>query len=653
MNILDEIKQRFAASLAEITSDAAGALELIRPTQDAKFGDYQANCAMPLAKQLKEPSRDVAAKILEQLDVSELCESAEIAGPGFINLKLRDDWLATHVAKLETDERFGVSEAERLTYVVDYSSPNVAKSMHVGHIRSTVIGDALCRILRFLGHQVIADNHLGDWGTQFGMIIYGYKHFLDEPAYAQEPIVELGRLYRFVRRVMDYHAAVNSVESAEAQLAQAEETAKAAEAAVASAEKKDKKLAKAAKRARAAVGTAQANLDGLHAKIEAVREEPELLQVCEQHATINEAVLLETAKLHEGDDQALTLWNEILPKCREEIQSIYDRLDIQFDVELGESFYHDRLAHVVQSLTERGLAIESQGAMCIFLDDFEAPMIIRKKDGAFLYATTDLATVQYRMETWSPDVILYVVGAPQAEHFDKLFTVCRLWGYDQVDLRHIAFGSVLGSDGKVFRTRSGDTVGLEGLLDDAVQEALAVVSGNDDAKKSGAELSDSQRQHIAEVIGHAAVKYADLSQNRVSDYVYDKQKMVALRGNTATYLQYAYARAINILAKADVDLSAHASEPIGIEHEKERQLALTLLRFPEACAEVTADYKPNVLAAYLFELASQFAEFYTACPVLKAENDAVQRSRLRLCQLVGRGLKLGLSLLGIQVVERM
>ena len=322
--------------------------------------------------------------------------------------------------------------------------------------------------------------------------------------------------------------------------------------------------------------------------------------------------------------------------------------------ELGESFYHDRLAGVVEDLTKKGMATESEGAICVFLDDFEAPMLVRKNDGAFLYATTDLATIQYRMEKWSPDAILYVVDFRQGEHFQKLFAVARKWGHDQVELKHVEFGTVLGNDGRPFKTRSGDTVGLESLLDAAVARAKQVVSDNDDSKRKGPELSEQQRDHIANVIGHAAIKYADLSQNRASDYVFSEDKMVALKGNTATYLQYSYARAKNIMARAEFDATtASRDTPIELDDPKERQLALALLRFPEACDEVLVDYRPNQLTTYVYELATLFSEFYEACPVLKADTDAQRINRLRMCDLVARTLKLALSLLGIQVVEKM
>ena len=437
------------------------------------------------------------------------------------------------------------------------------------------------------------------------------------------------------------------IEQLESQLTQARAAAEAAP--------KDKKLKKSSAKLQDQLATARTDLNNVREKIAQVEQTADQMTLVKQHADIQRAVLQETLKLHTGDADNLELWKDFLPKCRDDIQRIYDRLDVKFDVELGESFYHDQLSGVVEDLSGRGLAQESEGALCVFLDGFAAPMIVRKQDGAFLYATTDLATIAYRMRKWSPDAILYVVDFRQGEHFDKLFAVARRWGYTDVELRHIEFGTVLGEDGKPFRTRAGDTVGLEALLDAAVARARQVVSGNDDAKPTGPELSDSQRDHVANVVGHAAIKYADLSQNRASDYVYSEEKMVALKGNTATYLQYSYARVINIFSRGKVDLEALRTDSTApqLDHEKERQLAVALLRFPEACDEVLVDYRPNQLTSYLFQLATVFSEFYESCPVLKADSAAAHTSRLKLCDLVARTLRLGLSLLGIQVVDKM
>ena len=533
MNVISELKNRFRASLANLVDDPTELLAMIRPAQDTKFGDYQANCAMPLGKKLGKPPREIAEQIIASVDIDDLCEPPEIAGPGFINLKLRTDWLTTQIEKARHDERIGVTPvAEPRTYIVDYSSPNVAKPMHVGHIRSTVIGDALCRILKFAGHNAISDNHLGDWGTQFGMIIYGYRNFVDADAYKAAPVKELGRLYRAVRQIMDTLDARDAIPALTEKLS-------AQEAALATLRENEpddkgaaKKHRKEIRKAEGKLSDDQKKLQGYQDKVAGAESDAELSQRVAEHANIRTAVLEETARLHEGDAENIALWKDFLPKCRTDIQRIYDRLGVTFDHELGESFYHDRLGAVVESLEAKGLATESEGATCVFMDEFETPMIVRKSDGAFLYATTDLATVQYRMDTFKPDAILYVVDFRQGEHFEKFFAASRKWGYPDIELKHVSFGTVLGDDGKPFKTRSGDTVGLDSLLDEAEARALKVVCESDDGKPNGPEWDQQQREHIARVIGIAALKYADLSQNRESDYVFSYDKMLALTGNT-------------------------------------------------------------------------------------------------------------------------
>jgi len=657
MSILIEIRRRFRAALDSLVDDSADLLELIRPAQDARFGDYQANCAMPLGKQMGQSPRDVAAAIVERLDIEDMCLAPEIAGPGFINLRLKDQWLAAELARRVNDERLGVPPVARArTYVIDYSSPNVAKPMHVGHIRSTVIGDALARTLRFLGHRAITDNHLGDWGTQFGMIIYGYKHFRDEAAYQREPVTELGRLYKLVNQLVDYCETRRAMPDLERQLAE-REAALAGQRPLLAGDDKSlrKKAEKAIRKLESQVQEARDELAAAQRKIQAIDTSPVLSRLAAQHPSIAEAALQETAKLHAGDPENLALWHEFLPRCRLDIQRIYDRLDIRFDYEYGESFYHGQLAGVVEEFRQRGLARDSEGAVCVFLDGFDAPMIIQKRDGAFLYATTDLATIEYRMKTWNPDAILYVVDHRQSEHFDKLFSAARLWGCQQVELQHISFGTVMGEDGKPYKTRSGDTVGLEGLLDEAVSKAYAVVCANDDAKPGGPELSEDDRRHIAHVVGHAAIKYADLSQNRTSDYVFSFDKMVALEGNTATYMQYSYARTQSIFAKGKVDLGAlrRAADQLALQEPAERALGLKLLQFAEALQDTVADYRPSQLTSYLFDLAKSFSEFYHQCPVLTADTETLRISRLLLCGLTGRTIRQGLDLLGIHVVDKM
>ncbi len=604
MSILAELKDRFRRALVDLpdvdlAEDVEELLELIRRSTDPRFGDYQANFAMPLGKRLSRPPREVAAQIVEHLEVDDLCDPPEIAGPGFINLRIKNRCLAERLAAAVGDQRLGIPAAARpRTYVIDYSAPNVAKPMHVGHIRSTVIGDALYKILSFLGHQTISDNHLGDWGTQFGMIIYGFRHFLDEQAYQRDPVGELARLYQLVRQLMDYHA-------------------------------KDQPAA--------------------------VHGDPTLSRLAAEHKDIGSAVLAETASLHEGDEQNVRLWREFMPACQQEIDRIYQRLGVRFDYTLGESFYNDRLQAIVDDLLARGIARESEGAVCVFLEGHEIPMLVRKQDGAFLYATSDLATVRYRMEHFNPDAILYVVDHRQALHFEHLFATARLMGYGDVELTHVSFGTVLGEDGRPFKTRSGETVGLEGLLDEAVHRAAQIVAAGDDAKPGGPELSADERKRIAEIVGIGALKYADLSQNRTSDYLFSYDKMLAMNGNTATYMQYAYARVRSIFAKgsADVEALRTSGTPILLDSPAERALGLQLLRMAEALDLAVLDYRPNQLTNYLFELADCYSTFYESCPVLKAETDAVRQSRLLLCDLTARTICKGLELLGIDVVERM
>ncbi len=657
MNILTELRSRFRHVLAELVADPTELLTMIRPAQDAKFGDYQANVAMPLGKQLGKAPREIAALLCDRLDLRDICEPPEIAGPGFINLRLREDWLVEWSNHAARDPRVGVAESPaRRTYVLDYSSPNVAKPMHVGHIRSTVIGDSLCRTLRFLGHRVISDNHLGDWGTQFGMIIYGYKHFVNREAYAVAPVAELGRLYKLVQQLIEYHTAKKTLPELERELARSAEAVAAGQTATRSGDAAaDKKAQKALVKLQEKALAARESLTAAQARIAALERNPQLRVTAAEHTAIAEAVLEETAKLHAGDPENRRLWEEFLPQCRQEIQKLYDRIGVTFDVEYGESFYHDRLAAVVDEFQKRSLAQVSEGAVCVFLDGFDTPMIIRKKDGAYLYATTDLATIQYRMQTWHPDVILYVVDHRQGEHFDKLFAAARLCGYPEVELCHISFGTVLGDDGKPFKTRSGDTVGLEALLDEAVDRALAVVSANDEAKPQGPELSSSERLQVAQTIGHGAIKYADLAHNRTSDYHFSYDKMLALNGNTAAYMQYSYARVNGIFSKGAVDIQALRSgtAAIRLNEPAERALALELLRFSDALTDMLDDYRPNQLTNYLFALTKVFFTFYEQCPVLKADVEEIRMSRLLLCDWTARTIQRGLDLLGINVVERM
>jgi arginyl-tRNA synthetase len=658
MNILAELQHRFRAALAELVDDPAEFLAMIRPSGDPKFGDYQANFAMPLGKRLSRPPRDVAADVVAKLKVDDFCDPPEVAGPGFINLRVKDAWLAEQAQRALRSERLNVEPvAAPRTYVLDYSSPNVAKSMHVGHIRSTVIGDSLKRTLKFLGHRVISDNHIGDWGTQFGMIIYGYKHIRDEAAYQADPVTELGRLYRLVSKLVSHIESKQSLPAAREQLAkQSAEVAR--QAAAVAAQPADKTAAKSLRRAEGNLKELAAALAAREAAIAEIDSDPELSKLVAAHPTIDRAVLAETAKLHHGDEENLRLWHEFLPPCLVSVERIYRRLDVTFDETLGESFYHDRLASVVDEMIERGIARESDGAICVFLDDQPAPLVIRKQDGAFLYGTTDLATIQYRVETWQPDAILYVVDHRQSLHFEQLFSAASKWGYDHLELVHISFGTVLGDDGKPFKTRSGDTVGLEGLLDEAVRRAREVGTANEDSAASGdksAARGAATAESVAERIGIGALKYADLAANRTSDYTFSYDRMLAMNGNTATYMQYAYARVSSIFAKGDVDIESlrTSGAAIALAHPAERALAIGLLQFSEALDSTVAEYRPHLLTAYLFEVANRYSTFFEQCPVLKAPDEATRNSRLLICDLTARTLRQGLELLGIQVVEKM
>lgn len=659
MNILATLRDRFAKALAALgiaEGETPELLAMVLPSQGAKHGDYQANVAMPLGKRLGKPPRDIAAELIRLVEVADLCEPPEIAGPGFINLRLKDDWLAKQVSAASADvDRIGVARVgQPRTIVVDFSSPNVAKPMHVGHIRSTVIGDALYRILKFIGHRTISDNHLGDWGTQFGMIIYGYKHFVDRAALAKKPVDELTRLYKLVNSLVEYHETRNEkIPALEKRIAEGEQQLpKLREEPAPKDPKAAKQAAKRLSQIEGQLNELRAELDSLLGKVAAVEGDPPLRQLTVEHANIGQRVLQETALLHSGDPTNVELWRQFLPACLLEIEAVYKRVGVTFDHTLGESFYQDRLRGVVKDLTDKGLARESDGAICVFLDGYDIPMIVQKQDGAFLYATTDLATIQYRMREWRPDAILYVVDRRQSLHFEQLFKAAQLWGHDDVELQHIAFGTVLGEDGRPFKTRSGKSVGLGSVLDEAVDRAYTIVSQNDNARPEPL-LSEEDRRHVAERIGIGAIKYADLSHNRTSDYVFSYEKMLAMNGNTATYMQNSYARVRSIFGKAGIDAAGLPHGSILLSTPNERALAIALVQLPEALDRVVSDYRPNHLAAHLFEIATRYSDFYENCPVLRAETEELRNSRLLLCDLTARTLKLGLNLLGIDVVERM
>jgi len=541
------------------------------PTADPRFGDYQSNVAMVLGKKNRIAPKGLAEQISRDVDVRDLCEPPEVEGPGFINFRLTTGFLARGVAVMFQDRRLGVGVAKhREQIIIDFSSPNVAKPMHVGHIRSTILGDCLARIARFLGHEVITDNHIGDWGTQFGRVIYGWKHFLDEAALEKNAIAELVRLYR---------------------------------------------------------------------KVSALEQTDEVIRRASRE---------ELVKLQQGDAENMAIWRRIVELSWREFQKLYELLGIHFDERLGESSYNDALAPLCDRLAAAGVAEMSEGALCIFFRDIPAladkPIIIRKNDGGFLYATTDLATIEYRVKRWNPSAIWYVVGAPQSLHFQQIFAAAHRMGVTS-DLQHIAFGSILAEDRKIMRTRSGETVGLAELLEEAIERAGAIVA----EKKP--DLDRKEAEEIARTIGLGAVKYAELSQHRMTDYVFSWDKMLSFQGNTAPYLQNAYVRIRSIFRKLGEGFDA--PEILTLEAPEERALAIRLLRFGEIVPLVLEDFRPNLLANYLYDLAITFHAFYEACPVLKADGVERRGSRLVLCDVTAQVLSTGLGLLGVNCPERM
>ena len=542
----------------------------VESAADLRFGDYQSNAAMILAKRLRTNPREFAAKLIEVMELGDLAV-ADIAGPGFINFRVTHSAWSKRMSALLGDDRLGVALASPVqTIVVDFSAPNVAKPMHVGHIRSTIIGDSLSRIARFLGHEVITDNHIGDWGTQFGMIIHGWKTVLKESDLEADPVAELLRVYRTV--------------------------------------------------------------NALCGKDDAVRE------TCKQ----------ELVKLQGGDAENLKIWEKCVDLSKQGLQGIYDRLDVGFDHWYGESFYNDRLAPLVDEMLESGVARESEGAVCVFFDGDakldDKPAIVRKADGGFLYATTDLATIDFRVQQWHADQIWYVVGAPQQLHFQQIFEATRKRGQNP-SMHHIAFGSILGEDRKLMKTRSGDNVQLVDVLDEAVERADRVIG------EKNPDMDPAERAEVASIVGIGSVKFAELSQHRMTDYVFSWDRMLALQGDTAPYLQYSYVRVRSIFRKLDGQINIDPSA-LSIEADAEVHLARMLVRFGETVPILLDDFRPNLLANYLLELAKAFHSFFEACPVLKSEGDT-QNTRLALCELTSQVLEKGLGLLGIEVPERM
>jgi len=619
-----QIELRLQQAVRAVLPEANVLAVLVRPCPDPKFGDYQSNALMSLAKARKLNPRQLATDVVAKLDVSDTCEKVEIAGAGFLNFRLKPVVLAQTLQAAARGEHLffdRVGQASRLSpsekkekletgatpvlhkarvAVIDFSSPNVAKPMHVGHIRSTILGDCLARTLRLLGHRVITDNHIGDWGTQFGLLLYAWKNHPEwrcDEDLQRDAIGVMEKLYKWANSEARADEEVSSLKS--------------------SAERR-------------------------HAARDKAREQAKI----------------ELVKLQSGDEENLKIWLEMIKLSAKQFEQIYARLGVKFDEALGESFYNPKLKPLVEELLAKGIARESEGAIAVFFDDIpqlkEHPTLVRKSDGGFNYTTTDLATLEYRLKTWQPDEIIYVTDGRQQLHFQQVFAAFRKWQSQLPSanshlprLAHVWFGSILGEDGKPFKTRSGETVKLADLLDEAEERALKIVS------EKNPDLPEAQRREIARVIGLGAVKYADLLPNRQSDYVFSWDKMLALQGNTAPYLQYAYTRIKSIFRKAEETSNIeHRTSNIELTAAEEIALAKHLLNFGLTLEAVAEEYRPNFLCNYLFELAGKFTAFYENCPVLKAD-PAVRDSRLALCDLTARVLKQGLETLGIETVEQM
>ncbi len=583
------------ALVAVVGPEGAAMDPLVRPTQDPRFGDFQSNVAMGLAKRLGRKPREMAEELARTLEAgaavpalggTALFDAPEVAGPGFINFRVRPEFLAAQLGAVQADPRFGVEPAaEPVRTIVDFSSPNVAKEMHVGHLRSTIIGDTIARLLEFQGHDVLRLNHIGDWGTQFGMLIQYLRETHPEVA-ANPAAVRLDDLEQF------YIAAKARFDA-------------------------DSEFAERARRA--------------------------------------------VVELQSGEPQARALWQWLVAESMRHAHAIYQRLGVRL-VDRGESFYNPLLPDVVRDLEAMGLAREDQGALCVFLEGWKnrdgepLPMIVRKSDGGYNYDTTDLAGIRHRVDVERAGRIIYVTDIRQKQHFDMVFAAARAAGWvpEGTSLEHVGFGMVMGADRRPFKTRTGGTVKLKELLDEAVGRAAAAVADDDERRQH---LTAEQRAEIARAVGLGAVKYADLSHNVSSDYVFDWDTMLALEGNTAPYMLYAYARVRSIARKAGVDFEALPRDlPLVVEHESEIGLARQLLEFPSVIRQVSRELRPHVLTDYLYGLSRAFSTFYDrerGVRVIDAEPEAVRLSRLRLCDLTARALRLGLSLLGIEVVEQM
>ena len=577
MNIQSILSEKIKQAMSEAGADAQ-CEALVRQSGKVQFGDYQANGIMPAAKKLGLNPREFAQNVLDKADLQDIAEKTEIAGPGFINIFLKNTWLAENINRAVQDPKLGVHNPEKQTVVVDYSSPNVAKEMHVGHLRSTIIGDAVVRTLEFLGNHVIRANHVGDWGTQFGMLIAYLEKMENEHASEME-LSDLEAFYRAAKKHYD--------------------------------------------------------------------EDPVFAEKARNYVV----------KLQSGDEYCRTMWQKLVKITMQQNQHNYDRLNVTLtdkDV-MGESLYNPMLPGIVEDLKKQGLAVEDDGALVVYLDEFKNkdgdPMgvIVQKKDGGFLYTTTDIAAAKYRYETLKAHRALVFSDTRQSQHMQQAWLITRKAGYvpDSFQLEHKNFGMMLGKDGKPFKTRSGDTVKLADLLDEAIERAGVLIS-----QKSTA-LSEQEKADVIEAVGIGSVKYADLSKNRTTDYVFDWDNMLSFEGNTAPYMQYAYTRIRSIFNRSQIALSEVEQAKLSITDEKERALAIKLLQFEEAVQVVGKEGTPHVLCAYLYELAGVFSSFYEHCPILNNDDQQVKLSRLKLALLTERTLKQGLDLLGIKTVEKM
>lgn len=573
--------QAFLSEKIRVAMCAAGAPAdsepLVRQSAKVQFGDYQANGVMGAAKKMGIPPRQLAEKILEQLDITGIADKVEIAGPGFINIFLSPDWIAQQAENALVDEHLNITKVKPETIVIDYSSPNVAKQMHVGHLRSTIIGDASARTLSYLGHNIIRANHLGDWGTQFGMLIAFLEKKQNENA-ADMALADLEEFYREAKKCYD----------------------------------EDEEFAA---RARGYV-----------------------------------------VKLQGGDEYCRTMWRKLVDITMQQNQETYQCLNVTLteDDIMGESLYNPMLPGIVADLKAKGLAVESEGATVVFLDEFKnkdgEPMgvIVQKKDGGYLYTTTDIACAKYRHEVLHADRSLYYIDSRQHQHLMQAWTIVRKAGYipDSMSLEHHMFGMMLGKDGRPFKTRSGGTVRLTDLLDEAYERAQVLI------REKNPDMDDEELNNVARVVGIGAVKYADLSKNRTTDYIFDWDLMLSFEGNTAPYMQYAYTRVASIFKRADIDEST-LTQPITLTEQHEKQLAIRLVQFEETIMQVAREGTPHVMCAYLYDLAQAFSGFYENCPILSAEDENVRQSRLKLARLTARTLKQGLDTLGIETVDRM